>query len=189
MQLIELRSARLCLRTWRDDDLPAFAALNADAEVMRHFPGVMSATESHALAGRIRAHFAAHGFGAWVLERQTEPGLIGVLGLQQVGFEAAFTPAVEIAWRLQRPFWRQGYAHEAAQAALHCAFTRLGLDEVLAFTVPANLPSQRLMQRLGMRRDSAADFEHPALPPGHPLRAHVLYRLSRQAWEVVSREC
>ncbi|MBC9252312.1 GCN5 family acetyltransferase [Pseudomonas alcaligenes] len=182
MQAIELHSARLRLRAWRDADLAGFAALNADAEVMRHFPGVMSTAESLVLAQRIREHFAAHGFGSWVLERHDEPGLIGVLGLQRVSFEAAFTPAVEIAWRLHPAFWRQGYAREAAQAALQCAFTQLGLDEVLAFTVPANLPSQGLMQRLGMQRDAAGDFEHPRLPAGHPLRPHVLYRLSRQAW-------
>lgn len=183
MQPIQLHSARLRLRAWRDDDLPAFVALNADAEVMRHFPGVMSEAESLALAERIRGHFAAHGFGQWVLERHEQPGLIGVLGLQHVSFAAAFTPAVEIGWRLHRAFWRQGYALEAAQAALECAFTRLDLDQVVAFTVPANLPSQRLMQRLGMQRDADGDFEHPRLPLGHALRPHVLYRLPRVRWQ------
>lgn len=183
MQPIELHSARLRLRAWCADDLPAFVALNADAEVMRHFPGVMSEAESRALAERIQGHFTAHGFGQWVLERHEQPGLIGVLGLQQVSFAAAFTPAVEIGWRLHRAFWRQGYALEAAQAALECAFTRLDLDQVVAFTVPANLPSQRLMQRLGMQRDADGDFEHPRLPLGHALRPHVLYRFPRARWQ------
>lgn len=188
MQPIELHSARLRLRAWRDDDLPAFVALNADAEVMRHFPGVMSEAESRALAERIRGHFAAHGFGQWVLERHDQPGLIGVLGLQHVSFAASFTPAVEIGWRLHSAFWRQGYALEAAQTVLHCGYTQLGVDEVVAFTVRDNLPSQRLMQRLSMRRDAAGDFEHPHLPPDHPLRPHVLYRLSWQDWLVATVE-
>lgn len=182
MEPIELHTPRLRLRTWRDSDLPAFAALNGDAEVMRHFPACMSVAESDALAGHIRQHFAEHGFGPWVLERRDQPGLIGVLGFQHVGFEASFTPAVEIAWRLHPAFWRQGYALEAAEMALYCAFTQLGLDQIVAFTTPDNLPSLGLMQRLSMQHDKAGDFEHPRLPQGHPLRPHVLYRLSWQAW-------
>lgn len=181
--MIELHTPRLHLRAWRASDLAGFAALNADPAVMRHFPACMSEAESAELATRIQQHFAAHGFGPWVLERRDQPGLIGMLGLQQVSFAAAFTPAVEIAWRLHAAHWRQGYALEAAQAALRCAFTELALEQVLAFTVPANLPSQALMQRLGMQRDLAADFEHPGLPVGHPLRPHVLYRQTRQAWQ------
>ncbi|MCY1180072.1 Acetyltransferase (GNAT) domain protein [compost metagenome] len=106
-----------------------------------------------------------------------------MLGLQHVGFEAPFTPAVEIGWRLMQAHWRQGYALEAARAALRFAFEELALAEVVAFTVPANLPSQGLMRRLGMQRDEQGDFEHPRLPEGHPLRPHVLYRLSRTQWQ------
>ena len=179
---IELHTPRLRLRGWRSADLRGFAALNADPEVMRHFPGIMSRAQSDAMARRIQAHFALHGFGQWVLERREQPGLIGALGLQQVGFEAAFTPAVEIGWRLQRAHWRQGYALEAAEAVLAHAFNVLQLHEVLAFTVPANLPSQGLMQRLGMQHQVEQDFQHPLLPPGHPLRQHGLYRLSQASW-------
>ena len=179
---IELHTPRLRLRGWRTEDLRGFAALNADPEVMRHFPSVMSRAQSDAMARRIQAHFALHGFGQWVLERREQPGLIGALGLQQVNFEAAFTPAVEIGWRLQRAHWRQGYAREAAEAVLAYAFESLQLNEVLAFTVPANRPSQGLMQRLGMQHQAAQDFEHPLLPVGHPLRQHVLYRLSQASW-------
>lgn len=182
MTEIELHTARLRLRGWRTEDLRGFAALNADPEVMRHFPSVMSRAQSDAMARRIQAHFALHGFGQWVLERREQPGLIGSLGLQQVGFEAAFTPAVEIGWRLQRAHWRQGYALEAAEAVLAHAFDVLQLNEVLAFTVPANLPSQALMQRLGMQHQVEQDFQHPLLPEGHPLRRHVLYRLSQASW-------
>ncbi|MCY1236898.1 Acetyltransferase (GNAT) domain protein [compost metagenome] len=105
-----------------------------------------------------------------------------MLGLQNVNFEAHFTPAVEIGWRFVRSHWGQGLASEAAQAALAFVFERLLLAEVVAFTVPANLPSQGLMQRLGMRRDAQSDFEHPRLPVGHPLRRHVLYRIGRDEW-------
>jgi RimJ/RimL family protein N-acetyltransferase len=180
---IELHSPRLVLRTWQPADLRGFAQLNGDPQVMRHFPSVMSRAQSDAMARRMQAHFVEFGFGYWVLERREQPGLMGVLGLQRVRFDAAFTPAVEIGWRLQQVHWRQGYALEAATAVLACAFEQLQLEQVLAFTVPANLPSQALMQRLGMGRDPRDDFEHPLLPAGHPLRPHLLYRLTRGAWQ------
>lgn len=182
MVRLELHTPRLLLRTWRPEDLPGFAALNADPQVMRHFPSVLSRAQSDASARRLQAHFVQHGFGCWVLERHAQPGLLGVLGLQRVDFAAEFAPAVEIAWRVQRAHWRQGYALEAAQAVLAFAFEQLQLEQLLAFTVPANLPSQALMQRLGMQRNPAEDFQHPLLPVGHPLRAHLLYRLRRDSW-------
>lgn len=180
---IELQTPRLLLRQWRDDDLTGFAALNADPEVMRFFPACLDQAQSHALAARIRGHFAEHGFAPWVLQRRDSGAFIGVTGLLRVGFSAPFTPAVEIAWRLDRAHWRQGFAREAASAALACGFERLGLTQIVAFTTRDNLPSQGLMQRLGMRRDAADDFDHPALAAGHPLRRHVLYRLRRREWE------
>ncbi|MGX5218094.1 GNAT family N-acetyltransferase [Pseudomonas segetis] len=179
----ELQTQRLILRPWREDDLPAFAAMNANPEVMRHFPACMSLDESDALARRIIQHFADHGFGQWVVERAAQPGLIGVVGLQHVSFSAPFTPAVEIGWRLDSSHWRQGYALEAARAVLRQGFTELGLEQILAFTVPANRPSQALMQRLGMQHDRQGDFQHPRLPVGHALRRHVLYRLTREHWQ------
>lgn len=183
MTVIELCTPRLLLRGWHSTDLRAFAALNRDPRVMEHFPGIMSRAQSDAMARRIQAHFALHGFGQWVLERHEQPGLIGVLGLQWVRFDAAFTPAVEIGWRLHQAHWRQGYAREAGEAVLAHAFQVLQLPAVLAFTVPANRPSQALMGALGMQHQAAEDFEHPLLPVGHPLRRHVLYRLSRNAWQ------
>jgi RimJ/RimL family protein N-acetyltransferase len=182
MPLIELHTNRLILRDWQARDLAGFARLNADAQVMRFFPGPLDQAQSDALAGRIQQHIHRHGFGVWVLEMHGEPGLIGTLGLQQVLFDSAFAPAVEIAWRLLPAYWHQGLAGEAAQAALRFAFEQLNLPQVLAFTVPANLPSQALMQRLGMQRDPAEDFLHPLLPRDHPLRPHVLYRLSQARW-------
>ncbi|WP_152227888.1 GNAT family N-acetyltransferase [Pseudomonas sp. SCB32] len=181
MEIPSLTTERLLLRPWRTADLPAFAALNADAEVMRYFPACMSREDSDLLAARILLHFDEHGFGQWIVERREDGAFIGVLGLQKVSFEASFTPAVEIGWRFNAAYWRRGYALEAARAVLAFAFDSLKLAEVVAFTVPANLPSQGLMQRLGMRRDEAGDFEHPRLPEGHALRQHVLYRINREA--------
>lgn len=180
-----LTTARLVLRPWRDDDLQAFAAINADARAMEYLPKCLSRAESDAWVARARAHFARHGFGPWavVLVEPAVPAgagaLIGFVGLFVPNFVAAFTPCVEIGWRLAPARWGQGYASEAARAALRFGFERVGLDEIVAYTVPANLRSQAVMRRLGMQRDPAADFDHPNLPPGHSLRRHVLYRLRR----------
>ncbi|WP_028629680.1 GNAT family N-acetyltransferase [Metapseudomonas resinovorans] len=185
MSPIELLTPRLHLRDWRDDDLPAFAELNADVEVMRHFPACLSREESDALAARIRAHFRDHGFGQWIVTHRSDGAFVGVLGLQNVNFEAHFTPAVEIGWRLMPSYWGQGLASEAAQAALAFAFEPLQLVEVVAFTVPTNLRSQAVMARIGMQRDADGDFDHPRLPDGDPLRPHWLYRLGRAEWEAL----
>lgn len=182
----ELHTERLLLRTWRDDDLEPFARMVADPEVMRYFPATQNREEAAALIERVHAHMAEHGFGLWALERRDSGAFIGFTGLGVVGFEAAFCapdrPTIEIGWRLARAHWGQGFASEAARAALACAFEDLLLPEVVAFTVPANQPSRKVMQRIGMQRDPADDFLHPKLPEGHPLRAHVLYRLSREQW-------
>ncbi|WP_439859771.1 GNAT family N-acetyltransferase [Pseudomonas sp. MBLB4136] len=180
---IELHTPRLLLRRWRADDRAAFAAMNGDPEVMRHFPACLSPEQSDRVAERIEADFAEHGFGFWALERKDSGAFIGFTGLRPVTFAAPFCPAVEIAWRLARSHWRQGLASEAARAALACGFTRLGLAQVVSFTTPENLASQRLMQAIGMRHDPAGDFDHPALAEGHRLRRHMLYRLSRADWE------
>jgi ribosomal-protein-alanine N-acetyltransferase len=177
-----IATARLRLRPWRDEDLPAFAALNADPRVMEHFPRTLGRAESDAMVGRIRGHFAAHGFGLWAAEAPGRAAFIGFVGLAVPRFEARFTPCVEIGWRLAAAHWGRGYATEAAAAVLDHAFGPLGLAEVVAFTVPANLRSRRVMERLGMTRAPADDFDHPGMPEGHPLRPHVLYRLPRSAW-------
>ncbi len=175
-----LNGPRLRLRPWRADDAPALAALCADPAVMRHFPATLSRAESDAALGRLMAHDAEHGFCFWALERHAEPGAIGFCGLMRVPFAARFTPAVEIGWRLAAAHWRQGYAEEAARLSLAAGFGPLGLAEIVAFTVPANEPSWRLMEKLGMRADG--DFGHPRLAPEHPLHRHVLYRIARADW-------
>ncbi len=168
---------RLLLRRWTDADREPFAALNADPVVRRWFPGLMTREESDAQIDRIEAHFDEHGFGLWAVEPNDGAGCIGFIGLAIPAFDAPFTPCVEIGWRLAAAHWGRGYATEGARAALAIGFERLGLDEIVSFTVPANRPSWRVMERIGMHRDPAEDFDHPVLPEGHPLRRHVLYRI------------
>jgi RimJ/RimL family protein N-acetyltransferase len=177
-----IQTPRLDLRLWRDDDLPAFAALNADARVMEHFPKPLDRAESDALAARIREHFARRGFGLWAVEVRGVADYIGFVGLAVPGFEAHFTPCVEIGWRLAQAHWGQGYATEAARAALAFGFENLRLEEIVSFTVQANRRSRAVMERIGMTRAPGDDFDHPSLPIRHPLRRHVLYRLSRAHW-------
>lgn len=175
-----LRTGRLILREWQPADLEPFAALNADPRVAEFLPAPLSRFESDALAARIAAGFAQEGFGPWAVEIPGVAPFAGFIGLSVPRFRAAFTPCVEIGWRLAAEHWGRGYASEGARAVLAQGFGPLRLAEILSFTVPANLRSRRVMERIGMARDAAADFEHPALPPGHPLRRHVLYRISAQ---------
>jgi RimJ/RimL family protein N-acetyltransferase len=135
-----------------------------------------------AIVGRVRAHFDQHGFGWWPAELKSTGAFIGFIGLSNILFEAHFTPAIEVGWRLASAHWSQGYATEGARAALEAGFTRLGLDEIVSITVPANTRSRRVMERIGMTRDPA-DFDHPHLPEGHALRRHVLYRIGRVRWQ------
>jgi ribosomal-protein-alanine N-acetyltransferase len=172
-----LRTERLLLREWTAADREAFAEMNRDPEVMEHmFPGTLSRAQSDDLADRIQAHFGEHGFGYWAVEIPGVSSFAGFVGLYVPGFEAHFTPCVEVGWRLARAQWGHGYATEAAAAAMAYGFEAAGLEEIVALTVPANLRSRRVMERLGMERDADDDFEHPRLPEGHPLRPHVLYR-------------
>jgi RimJ/RimL family protein N-acetyltransferase len=176
---LDLRTARLRLRAWRDSDRIAFASMNADPAVMDLSGGAVSREESDATVRRLRAHFAAHGFGIWAVEVPGEHRFVGCVGLMRTRFHAPFTPCVEVSWRLAREHWGQGYATEAARAALAFGFDDAGLDEIVSFTVPHNRRSRRVMEKLGMTRDPREDFEHPTLPRGHPLRRHVLYRIRK----------
>ncbi len=175
-----MRTQRLLLRRWRDSDREPFAALGADSAVMEHFPSMLTRAESDALVERIEAGFDEHGYGLWAVE--AEGAFVGFVGLQWVSFEAHFTPALEIGWRLARPAWGHGYATEAAVAARDFAFTEAGLDEIVSFTTSRNLRSQAVMRRIGLAHDPADDFDHPKLPADHPMVRHVLYRLSRDGW-------
>src|SRR6185369_3079349 len=177
----ELRTERLRLRRWREEDRAPFAAMNADPRVMEHFPALLSRDESDALVARIEAHLAQHGFAQWAVEIPGVTPFAGFVGLSIPRFEATFTPCVEIGWRLAADYWGQGFATEGAKAALEFGFKQLGLAEILSFTVPANLRSRRVMEKIGMTHNSADDFDHPFLASGHSLSRHVLYRIRRPA--------
>ena len=183
MAVAEIRTERLVLRGWRDADRAPFAALNADREVMEHFPTTLSREASDRLINATAEGWGQNGFGLWAVEVRDGPSFIGFTGLSRPSFEAHFTPAVEVGWRLARAAWGHGYATEAAEAALAFGFEEVGLPEIVSFTVPANTRSRAVMERLGMTHEAADDFDHPKLPEGHPLRRHVLYRLARDDWE------
>jgi len=177
-----IKTERLILRRWRETDLAPFAALNADPVAMRFMPGVMTRDETRAMIERIEEHHRAQGFGIWAVEAPGVEPFIGFVGLQRVTFEAPFTPAVEIGWRLAPAHWGKGYATEAARAALRHAFENLNFDQIVSFTVRANKGSWSVMERLGMTRVPSGDFDHPRLPVGHPLRPHILYRMTHAQW-------
>jgi RimJ/RimL family protein N-acetyltransferase len=182
MQAVFLETARLILRPWRDSDLDALAALNADPEVMRHFPAPLTRAQTEEWIGRLQARERAQGWAPHAIERKADGAFIGLAGLNRPTWDAPFTPCVEIGWRLARPYWGEGYAIEAARAELAFGFGELELDEIVSFTVSANTRSWGVMERLGMSRDRDGDFDHPMVPDGHPLKRHVLYRLSAARW-------
>jgi RimJ/RimL family protein N-acetyltransferase len=174
----ELRTERLLLlRRWQAGDLAPCAAMNADPLVMEHFPALLSRGETAAFIERIEGCFEDCGYGLWAVELPGEAPFVGCVGLLPVDNDLPFAPAVELGWRLARAAWGMGLACEAASATIAFAFDRLRLRQLVAYTSERNERSRRLMDRLGMRHDSARDFAHPGLPEGHPLAAHVLYRI------------
>jgi ribosomal-protein-alanine N-acetyltransferase len=179
-----LKTDRLILRRWQPGDREPFAALNGDPEVMEHFPATLTRAESDVLIDRIEARFDERGFGLWALEIAETGEFIGFTGLSVPRFQAHFTPAVEVGWRLSRSSWGHGYASEAAGCALSVAFGVLNLTEVVSFTSTTNLRSQAVMRRIGMTHDPADDFDHPLMDEGHPLQRHVLWRITAETWRV-----
>jgi RimJ/RimL family protein N-acetyltransferase len=173
----ELRTDRLYLRRWLPSNRAPFAQMNCDPRVMEFFPGPLSRQESDALVDRIEAHFQQHGFAQWAVEIPGVTPFAGFIGLSIPRFEAHFTPCIEVGWRLDAAYWNRGYATEGARAALEFGFRWLQAKEIVSFTVPLNVRSRRVMEKLGMTRSPSDDFDHPLLPEGHPLRRHVLYRL------------
>lgn len=176
-----LRTDRLTLRAWRDTDRDPFAAMNADPDVMEHFPAPLSRTESDTMIDRAIAIWAEGGPCWWALET-LEGEFIGFVGLYRPTFEAHFTPCTEIGWRLAKHAWGQGYATEAATAALSWGFHTLKLAEIVSFTVPQNHRSRRVMVNLGMRHDPDDDWDHPRLMECPRMKRHVLYRLRAIDW-------
>lgn len=173
-----MRTSRLALRRWQEADVEAFADLAADPAVMEFLRPLAEPGACAAWIAVVHAHWRKHGFGQWVVEIPGEASFIGVVGLSTIAYQAHFTPAVEVAWRFARAYWGRGYATEAAHAALDYGFETLSLTEIVAVTVPANLRSRRVMERLGMIRTPEDDFNHPNIPDG-PLKRQVLYRLRR----------
>jgi RimJ/RimL family protein N-acetyltransferase len=165
------------LRPWKESDFEPFAEMNSDPEVMRYFLAPMTRSESLATLRRIREEIAQRGWGVWAVE--ADGIFAGMVGLHVPEWPLPFSPCVEVLWRLRKEFWGRGIAHEAAQQAVDHGFAQAGLDEIVSFTTPPNLRSIRLMERLGFERDLQGDFDHPAVPVGHHLRRHVLYRKKR----------
>jgi ribosomal-protein-alanine N-acetyltransferase len=188
----ELRTERLLLRRWQDADRDAFAALNADPQVMAQFPALLTRPESDFVLEQIEAGFDRNGFGIWALQTLAAAQFLGLTGLSVVPFEEHFTPAVEVGWRLLPAAWGHGYATEAANGALRFGFETIGLPEIVSFASVGNERSIAVMERLGMHRDASGDFKHPLMDPDHRLAPHVLYRLSAGEWSagqaLLSRE-
>jgi RimJ/RimL family protein N-acetyltransferase len=182
----ELRTDRLRLRRWRQEDRAPFASLNSDPVVMEFFPAALSQSESDEYVGRIQDHFERYGFGLWAVEVSATAEFAGYVGLWPTNFDAHFTPAVEVGWRLARRFWGSGFAPEGARAAVRDGFDRLGLAEIVSFTAESNMNSRRVMEKLRMTHDPGEDFDHPTVPESSPLRRHVLYRLSSEAFRASS---
>jgi RimJ/RimL family protein N-acetyltransferase len=178
---IEFETQRLLLRQWRAADRDPFAALNADAVVMAHFPAPLTRAQSDSLADRCERLIEERRWGAWATEIKATGEFIGFVGLHIPSDDLPVSPCVEVLWRLARAHWRQGFATEAARGALDVGFESLKLPEIVSFTVPSNTRSRAVMERLGMQMD-AATFEHPGVPKGHVLRTHCIYRLSRDHW-------
>jgi RimJ/RimL family protein N-acetyltransferase len=178
----ELSTARLLMRRWREADREPFALLNADPFVMEYFPARLGRTESDDMIARIEDGFDQRGFGLWALELRATGEFVGFAGLDIPSFGAHFTPAVEVAWRLARSAWGQGYATEAGRASLAFGFEEADLGEIVSFTSTLNLRSQAVMERIGMIHDPVDDFDLPELEQGDRLRRHVLYRMSVGDW-------
>lgn len=177
-----IRTKRLILRQWYEEDLESFAALNADTRVMEYFPSVKTFEESTKEYEAILEHFKKQGYGFWAVSERSKTNFIGFIGLRYIDFSASFTPAVEIGWRLAYDYWGKGYATEGAHASLKYGFEILKLPEIISFTSTHNARSQAVMKRIGMHRNPQEDFDHPKLPKEHKLSRHVLYRIGINEW-------
>jgi RimJ/RimL family protein N-acetyltransferase len=174
----QIRTERLVLRRWREEDLEPFRAMNADPEVTRFFPGTLAAEQSDRTAHRLRDYADTPGLGAWAVEIPGKAPFIGFAGCWPTRPELPFAPAIEIGWRIAKPYWGRGFAPEAARASLADAFERAGVDQVLAYATHANEPSLQVMRKIGMTYSPGEDFGHPMFEEGHPLQRHVVYRIT-----------
>ena len=180
-----IETERLYLRQWRASDFAIFAEMNADLDVMKYFPKPLSPKVSDAIANKCSQLIKDNGWGFWAVSLKETDTFIGMVGLNEAHTDMPFVPAVEIAWRLHKDYWGQGYATEAARASLHYAFTKLALEEVVSFTTVINKRSQLIMQRIGMI-NLQENFYHPMLEADHRLAKHVLYKITRQQWQDIN---
>lgn len=176
-----MKTQRLRLRHWIDEDLPPFARMNADPEVMAFYPNPLTTAQSNAMAMRLQDLIAGRGWGLWAVELRETGHFIGYVGLHVPNSNLPCSPCVEVGWRLARPFWGHGYTTEGAHEALRIAFAELKLDEVVAFTSVNNRRSRAVMEAIGMV-DAGENFSHPEIGEGSPQREHVLYRVGGEAW-------
>ena len=180
-RLIEINTDRLHLRQWRATDREPFASINADPEVMEFFPSTLSRDASDSAVARWQLHIAEHGWGMWAAELLSTGQFIGFVGLQMTSERMPFDPCVEVGWRLARRYWGQGFASEAALAALRVGFEQLNLQEIVSAAPSINHRSRTVMERLGMQQTEAT-FQHPSIPEGSQLRECCLYRLTQANW-------
>ncbi|WP_435949418.1 GNAT family N-acetyltransferase [Psychrobacter sp. DM8] len=181
-----LTTERLILRQWQAGDYADFAQMNADAEVMKYFPKRLTTAQSDMIAHKCQQIIEDNGWGFWVVSLKQTNKFIGMVGLNQTHANMPFAPSVEIGWRLQKRYWGQGYATEAARAALCFAFDELKFDEVVAFTAVINEHSQMIMKRIGMS-NTQDDFYHPMLDSKHSLAKQVLYKIKQEQWSEVQK--
>lgn len=177
-----MKTERLILRPWKLEDLEPLARMNRDPQTMEYLLAPLTFEESAARLDVYKRHVEEHGWGLWAVSVPGVSDFIGWIGLWPIGFDAHFTPAIEVGWRLLPQFWGKGYATEGSRAALKYGFETLKLNEIVSITVPANVRSWRVMQKIGMHTDPKDNFDHPKVPVGHPLKKHVLYRLTRNEW-------
>jgi RimJ/RimL family protein N-acetyltransferase len=178
---------RLILRNWKESDLVPFYEMNCDPKVLEFLPRALTREESDGLVQKFKTDLGKNGFGRWALELKTSGQFVGFVGLSKPNFQTDFTPCVEVSWRIAYPFWGKGLATEAALKAVHLGFTDFNLTEIVSFTVPMNVRSIRVMEKLRMTRDPKEDFNHPSLESGHPLERHVLYRLQKTGSGLIPR--
>ncbi|MCR9232797.1 GNAT family N-acetyltransferase [Gimesia chilikensis] len=172
-----METTRLILRRWCEDDVTPFVELNKDPRVMQYYPSTLTSEQSMQMMDDIQKHFEEYGFGLWAVEIKDQTPFAGFIGLAVPQFTAFFTPCIEILWRLATPYWNQGYATEGAHAVLDFGFDECNLKQIVSFTVPSNIASRRVMEKIGM--SYIDNFDHPGLPDNDPLQRHVLYSINR----------
>ncbi len=178
-----IETERLLLRTWLASDVEPYYWINQDPKVIEYLLGPLSKEKVETFILAANTQQDSRGYTLWAVELKENHNLIGFIGLNYIDWESQFTPAVEIGWRLGSQYWDKGYATEGAKAALKFGFENIGLNEIISFTVPENVRSIRIMEKIGLKRDIKGDFSHPKLPVEHKLSKHVLYRLKRTLYK------